>query len=278
MAIDVFNYLDYRKYLHDVYHDYKAKDAKFSFRYFSRQAGFKSSSVLKMAISGTRNLTAASAVKCAKALKLKGKELEYFESLVQFNQAKTDKEKDLYFQRLSKLKPRVKLTGITKEQYRFFTRKHYVVIREMVALPDFHEDYAWIAKTVYPSIKVAEAKKAVQTLLDIGLLTRDKDEKLQQADASLTSPSEVESFDLFHFQRELLNNAKDALIEFAPWQRDFTTLVIPIPKYKIIDVKRMIQSFREDVMDYINKGSQDYHDVFYINVQMFPASVTKKNR
>ena len=95
MAIDVFNYLDYRKYLHDVYHDYKAKDAKFSFRYFSRQAGFKSSSVLKMAISGTRNLTAASAVKCAKALKLKGKELEYFESLVQFNQAKTDKEKEL---------------------------------------------------------------------------------------------------------------------------------------------------------------------------------------
>lgn len=274
--INLFSYMDYRQYLKDRYIDEKAAKKHFSFRYFSRIAGFGSAGYLKMVMNGDRNLSAASINQFARALKFSKRETAYFEALVLFNQASTDQERDLYFERLSSLKPPVKLQGIEKDQYEYFSQKYFVVIREMVALPNFKEDPKWIAKNVKPSIKPKEAAHAVEVLLRLGLLKRDDSGKLVQSDASLTTPAEVNSMEVYNFHQSMLNEAKKTMLTISPELRDITSLTIPIPKESLKEIKERIKSFREEIIDFINKGPQNYHEVYQLNAQLFPITKTQK--
>ena len=83
--VDVFRYLDYRRFLADYYRARKARG--FSYRAFSRAAGLGAPNYLKLVIDGQRNLTAAMAARFAHACGLSGEGADYFAQLVEFNQA-----------------------------------------------------------------------------------------------------------------------------------------------------------------------------------------------
>ncbi len=228
-----------------------------------------------MVIDGKRNLTPSSIHQFTKAFKLGKNESAYFESLVLFNQAKSEKEKELYFERLQALRPQTTLQGLKRDQYEYFTQKHFVTIREMVALPHFREDPAWIASHLTQELKAKDVTHAITVLLRLGLLERTTNGKLVQKDVSLTTPAEVASLELMHYHRSMLDDAKEALFKIAAPERDISALTIPIPKALIPILKRRIQQFREEVIDFVNKGSTDYHEVYQLNVQLFPLTKTR---
>lgn len=270
--MDIFSTIDYRAFLRAYYELQKQQNPHFSFRFFARLAGLASSGYLKMVMEGERNLSPAFIGKFSKALKLNKKEATYFEALVLFNQATSDAERDLYFERLSALKPKSKLTGLQKDQLGYFTKKHYVVIREMIALPDFQEDPAWIGKRLSPPIKPKEVEEALQALLRLGLIQRDENGKWVQADAALSTDAEVDSIEVFNFHRSMLNDAKEAMLHIPPAERDITALTIPIPRASLPEVKKKIQEFRESLVQYINAGDSHYDEVFQLNIQLFPVT------
>src|SRR5690606_11164244 len=88
----VFEYLSYREYLKDYYRIAKQTIPAFSYRYFSRRAGFSSPNFLKLVIDGKRNLGSDSVKRFAKALELNTEEKGFFRSLVAFEQASTPEE------------------------------------------------------------------------------------------------------------------------------------------------------------------------------------------
>lgn len=273
--MNLFEYMDYRTYLKEKYAEEKAERKHFSFRYFARVAGFSSPGYLKMVMDGERNLSPNSIQKFAKAFKFNKKESAYFEALVLFNQAKEDKERDHYFERLSSLKPLKKLTGLKQDQLEYFTQNHFVIIREMVALPHFKEDPIWISKQLRSPLKPSDIAHALEVLLRIGLLDRNEKGKLIQKDSSLSTPAEIESLEVYNYHRHMLNEAKEAILNIAPSERDVSALTLPIPKSSVPEIKNKILAFREEIIDMINKGDQNFSEVYQINVQLFP--VTKKS-
>ena len=64
--------------------------------------GISSSGFMSNLIKGTRNLTQRQRLQFVKALHLEAKMAEYFDFLVQFNQAKSLEEKNHFFAYLSK--------------------------------------------------------------------------------------------------------------------------------------------------------------------------------
>lgn len=273
--MELFSYLDYRLYLKDRYAEEKKQRRHFSFRYFARIAGLSSSGYLKMVMDGQRNLSPTSINQFTRALKLSKHEAAFFEALVLFNQAKTDQERDLYFERLVSLKQPVKLTGLAKDQYEYFSQKQFVIIREMVALPGFREDPEWIAKRLRPPIKPQEAEYALQVLLRLGLLKRDPEGKLVQADSSLTTPAEVTSLEVCQFHQSMLNDAKEAMFRVPPELRDITSVTVPIPQASLKEIKDRIKNFREEIISVLNKGGTGYDEVYQMNIQLFPVTNTR---
>ena len=119
----IFDFQNFRIFLKYFYEQEK-KRQNFSLAQFSKRAGLKSPNYLKLIIDGNRNLTNENIFLFANALKLSQSELEYFEALVNFCQAKNSTIKNYYEQRLEairkhELKPTVNIhpEGITKLWY-----------------------------------------------------------------------------------------------------------------------------------------------------------------
>ncbi len=103
-APDIFDYLDFRSFLRDMYAFKKEQYRQFSYRSFALKAGFSSPNFLKLVMDGQRNLTNESVAKIAQGFGLKKSERDYLENLVFMNQAQRHDERDHYYQKTLALK------------------------------------------------------------------------------------------------------------------------------------------------------------------------------
>ena len=87
-SLSVYGYTDFRTYLRDYYEFRKDGQHDYSFRAFSKTAGFSSPNILKLMIDGERNISPEATQKFCKGLNLTGQMAEYFATLVRMNQAK----------------------------------------------------------------------------------------------------------------------------------------------------------------------------------------------
>src|SRR5262249_55909152 len=136
----LFEYDNYREFLRDFYLHAKAENRNFSFRFFSRLAGFKSSGILKEVMDGKINIAPHSIDKYARAMKLNREETEFFRNLVLFNQAETSEKKRLYAEQMMKSRTYKRLHPLSDIQLNYLGQWYYIPIREMVGLQGFRED------------------------------------------------------------------------------------------------------------------------------------------
>lgn len=274
-GVSVFSFLDYRKFLQALYANLKESGTFFSYRYFSRVSGV-SRSYLKLIMDGRRNLSPATITKFAKALKLNRKETAYFEALVLYNQADTDEERDRHFERALALKPRIEIEGLTPDQFEYLTKNHFVILREMSALPGFSDDPQWIAKNLRHPLKPREVKRALEVLERLGMLVRRPDGTLKHSGKVLETPLLAPSAEILNYHRQALSDSKEAILNapFNEW--DVGSMTIPMAEADIPKAMELMRKCREEIAAMINKGTRNFHEVFQVNMQLFP--VTKVNQ
>lgn len=271
----IFSFMDYREYVKCVFEHMKATKPQFSYRYFARLAGFGGQSYLRMIMDGERNLSFTGVGKFAKAFKLDKKETAYFESLVSYNQAKSEEQKEFHHDKLVALRPRGKTHGMSPEQFECFTHSHFVAIREMAALPEFREDPEWIAAHLNPRIAAAEARHALAILEKLGLLTRDADGKLKHSETTLETPVDTASPEILNYHRKILAEAKDVFFNANEGEFDVSSLAIPLQKKAFPRVMELIQKCLSDIAHVVNESGADFHEVYRVNFQMYPATTVK---
>jgi uncharacterized protein (TIGR02147 family) len=277
-VINLYNYTDYRHYLQDYYKDQKEKNPFFSYRYFARMAGIGGQSYLQMIMNGKRNLSPKTVQKFIKALKFKKKEAQYFESLVLFNQAKKEEEKELYFERLVKIKPHKKISEIDKDRYLYFTNKYLVIIREMVSLPHFKEDPEWISESLNKVVTPKQVTKVIDALLKLDLLTRNDEGKLILATGSVKTPADVESLEAYQYYRSVFHDAKEAIISVPFDKREVNSLTIPVSEKLIPQVKEILQNSFEEIVKLVNREKVSFDEVYQVNTIFYPVTKTAQKK
>ena len=276
--VDIFSFTDYRKYLRTVYADFKKNKRYFSYRYFSELAGFGGKNYLQMVMDGKRNLSLDSINKFCHGLHLSKREAAYFETMVLFNQTKSEEEKDRYFAQLIQLRPKTQIEGISEDQYEYLTNSLYVILREMSALPEFNENVEWIKKNLCHDTRPSEIKKALELLERLKLLVRDKNNTLRPSGKTLETPENAQSLEILDYHRQILNETKEALINIPYDERDINSMTIPIPRPLLPVIKDLLRKCREDIVHLVNQSSHDYYEVFQINSQFFPVTQTKAGK
>ncbi|MEW6041120.1 MAG: TIGR02147 family protein [Elusimicrobiota bacterium] len=269
---DIFEYTDFRTYLKDYYLHKKETTLYFSFRYFSKKAGFASPSVLKFIIDGKRNLSQEGINKFIDALGLTQKRSAYFQGLVNFNQAKTEKAKNRYFNELIKLTPGTQFKHVEKNQYEFYSKWYYSAIRELVTIKDFNDDPAWIAEHLHPPISLREAKNAVSTLLKLGFIKRNKDGKLIQAAPLITTGNEISSLSIRNFHRQMIGLAGESLESVQNKRREISSLTMGISEKSFMEIKERIAAFEDEILETISKDTEKTEHVYQLNFQFFPLN------
>ena len=84
---DLFDYFDYREYLHDYYLFHKKKNSAYSYRLFARKAKLGSPNYLKLVVDGKRRITTDRTLyQFARGLGLTRDEEKYFRELVMYQE------------------------------------------------------------------------------------------------------------------------------------------------------------------------------------------------
>jgi uncharacterized protein (TIGR02147 family) len=271
----IFEYDNYREFLRDYYMNAKARNPRFSYRVFARLGGFKSGNILKIVIDGKINILPETAEKFCKALKLNREESAFFKNLVLFNQSATSEERLQYSKELLRSRTYQKIHPLSEPQYRYFDRWYYPVVRGLVALGEFEEDPQWIAKRVSPSITLAEARQALEELLQLGLLSRDKTGRLMQSNPTVSTTNAIVSSSLAAYHREMMKRAAESIDRFPRELRDLSALTLGVSKQGVQVIRELAEKFRRDILEAAAKDAA-VDSVYQLNIYFFPATGSGK--
>lgn len=270
----IYGYTDYRLFLKEYYEEQKAAKG-FTYRDFARLAGMNSTSWLLHLIKGTKNLSAESAIRVAKALKLNKSETEYLELMVPFTQARTNGAKAHYYQRMLGIKRKLKIAKIGEEQYDYYTKWYHPVVRSMVSKVEFTDgdgghDFSILGRCLMPPIPAREARKSVLLLEKLGLISRDGNGRYSQSSAVISTGDEVASLNVVNYHKQVSRLAEGAHDLSVKEERDISALTLGINAADVPRIKERIQAFRKEIMD-LAAASEAADRVYQINFQMFPV-------
>ncbi|HNY31441.1 MAG TPA: TIGR02147 family protein, partial [Fibrobacteria bacterium] len=183
----MYSYTDFRRYLADWQAWAQEKNPEFNKSEVSRQLGLPRTRSFFTDILAGRKLTPTFVDRMVGLLGIDREEARYFRILVRYNQADTPEERELAFDQLVGLS-RVRRTELDPAAYKYYRHWYTGAIRALLATGDFTDDPKVVAHALKPSVTVGQAKEAIATLLELGLVERDAQGFLRQTTKMLATP------------------------------------------------------------------------------------------
>lgn len=274
--IDIFSYTNYRLFLKDFYKAKKAENPNFSYRYIAQKVGFKSAGHFTQIVKGQANISTHLLTSFCKFIKLKKREIEYFELLVYFDQAKTHEEKMHYFERMVNFKG-ITAKTITPEQYEFYQRWYYAVVRDVLSIYDFRGNYRELANLIEPSISTGEAEKAIKLLLALQFIRINENGVYEVTDSIISSKSEEHSVVLSGYAMQMMDRAKEAVDKLPKDERIISWAGFSVSGETYGLIRDEIRACRKKIMTLVDKDTSPER-VYHFNTQFFPVSKMVKSK
>jgi uncharacterized protein (TIGR02147 family) len=122
-----------------------------------------------------------------------------------------------------------------------------------------------------PNITPLQAERALETLLDLGLLVRGDQGRLEQADALLSTGPETRGLHIVAFHRAMTQRAIES-IDLVPAQdRDISSLTLCLSRGGLRTFKERLQRVRRELLE-LSVLESEPEQVVQINFQLFPLS------
>lgn len=273
----IFEYMDYREFLRNLFNLRKQQHSFYSYRLFSLKAGFKSPNFLKLVVDGKRNLTKESVYKVAKAFGLNKNESDYLENMVFFNQSKTLDEKNLYLSRILRYRSKSDPAKIESAAFDYYAQWYNPVVCELVTAVDFKGDFKKLGFAVQPHISPLEAEKSVALLEKLQFISRNEEGNYVKTAASFSTGPQVRSVAVAHYHKALMRLAADSIERFPAAERDITSVTLPISDKTFSVIRDKLQLLRRELLA-IAEAEKSPQRVVQLNLQLFPLSGTVGNQ
>lgn len=262
---EIHRYLDYRAYLRDWFEAQRARDPGFSRRSFARLAGKSSPGLLTEILDG-RRVTPKTARSIARGMGMTRPEADFFEALVQLDQATTLRERNHAWQRISASRVFQEARKLEGASFRYVSEWWIPVVRELSRRRDFHADPAWVARRVRPSITEAQARRALETLEQLGMLVDG-----EPAEGVVTTPEEVAGLAVHNHHRGMLERAIDAIDTAEPDERHYLAATVSVPRGAVAALKEELDALQERILDLCGH-TDEAEQVVQVHLLLFPLS------
>lgn len=268
-STSIFNYSDYRNFLNDYFEEAKSTKPYFSHRYFCNQAGFKSPSVIKLVIGNKRNLSRTSIIKISRTIGFTGKEHDYFETLVLYNQAKRPDEKRDHLFKLAELKGLNAPSLVDHSQHAIYAAWYHPILRECLGIPDLPHAPEALSKKIWPRVDPQQIRDSIDLLEKNNLIRKNPDGSYALTDETITTEDELDSEFVAHFNREMLRIALRASVIFPRQEREISGVTLRISKAGFKEVKKRIAAFKKELL-FLALKDEPADSIYQINFQAFP--------
>lgn len=268
----VYDFLDYRAYLNAWFQAKKSANPSYSYRLFARKARGVSPSLLHHVVDGKRNLTPATTEAFVEALGLRAGEAAFFALLVELDQTRDPGERNRIWEQIAATRRFRDARKIEGHGFEYLSNWTLPAIRELATRADFVADPEWIGNALRPRIPAKDAKKALRTLIELGMLVEDGQGGLVPADASVTTPPEVAGLAVHNYHRGMLERAAEAIVAFPPPERHLVAITVSVPASLVPRLKQEANAFLERMMHLCDSAEEDADQVMQMNLQLFPLS------
>ncbi|MCQ2055706.1 MAG: TIGR02147 family protein [Fibrobacter sp.] len=278
MALEhLFDYDDFRKFLQDYFTEQKKMQAVFSHRFFAAKAGFSSSSYCLNVIRGRFKLTPKSIEKIAKAMDFEPLQKDYFEALVQYNQADQVEKRESAWKRIAEIRKQIKFTPVNTREQAYFGKWYNPVIRELAVNSNWDGDYIKLARMVEPQITTDEAREAVKNLVEWGMISEvKKGDKVQYKETSqLLNATQIPPILLRQIRRDYIQHAIGAVEHKSKDERfaAFTTLAMSEKSYNY--AVEVLEETRQKIIAKVANDS-NVEKIYEMMIVAFPMSKNMK--
>lgn len=276
--VKIFSYIDYRRYLKDLYEHMKMTQKGFSYAVIADQVGDLSRAYLHRIFTGKQVLSRKTALDIAKAFGLRKRGAEYLLLLIAFDRSRNYNQKVAIFNRMLTYHRGDATTVLRANQFAFLSKWYHVAIRELIATIDFRGDYAQLADMLDPPLKPKKVEIAVRVLLKLGLIEKTKNGRYIAKNRAVSTDYNDEIVHKLaerRFQHETVSLSKDAIDKFSPDQRDISSITTRVSADGINKIKKELKACRDKISRIINDDRQ-VDRVYQINMQTFPVSKLPK--
>ncbi len=266
-AVDVFSYQDFKTFLKDFYSERRRKDRKFSIRFFARRAGLRSQNYLKVVMDGRRSLTPRNMPKFVKGLGLDANQAEYFEALVNLNQARDSFERREFLHRLLHLQKKKAAIMLSGRQLEFFSDWYHIVIFEMACQENFRPDPQWISRRLGHKVTVKQVTESLEFMLATGILIKNEQGTVVPVASQIASPVNAIQEQMRKLHRTFMTQGIEALQHEKPEESETGSLTIGLAPEQVPQFISKLKEIQRELNTLFStsKGTE----IFQLNIQFF---------
>lgn len=268
---DIFNYTDYRKFLNDIFIHFKSIDSKFSHRFIVREVEASSSGWFSDILKGRINCTSVFVSKLQDVFKLKDRQKEYFELLVNYDQAASMEEKEKFLNRIMALSASVRSSVIGANKFAYFSRWYIPAIRELLFIYDFHDNFRELSDKLCPGITVKQAKEAIDILKSCGLISKNMNGFYKPCESVIEKDSSARSIIWANYMSEIITLGKQSIYEFRKEDRDISAVTIALSKDNFKTACENVRELRKKLLQ-LSETDKKRDEIYQVNIQLFPLS------
>ena len=266
----IFIHTSYREVIKDFISRKKELNPSFSLGVMTQHLKGISKSSLSMILSSKRNLSVKHIFQMAKRMGLKDKESKYFEALVFFNDNKETETRNIYFQKMLRLRPNNVEANIEIKHYRILESWYPLAIHEYLkrskALPTVDSLYT----TFRAQVSKEEIRKSLDALIETGMIEvlNNESKEIRIKNKVLKSGDETRSKAIQSYHASCLEQGKKSLEQDDVSEREFGSVNICLTKDKFQETKKLIKEFRDNLLK-IGQSDESDSVIAQINIQMF---------
>ena len=270
----IIEYSDFRQYMLDYYEERKRRSV-FSWREFSKIAGFSSSSYMKVVCDGKSKLSRVGVERTGAAMGLVGFEMEYFRAMVEYGQAATEAKKKAAYEKMLGIAKVHKVRVMEGDLFEFYDSWQNPVVREFAPLMPGATP-GEMAKMCYPEVSAAEVQKSLNFLMKAGLLKKAGDNVFELAETSIRGTPDATRLALRGMHREMSKLATPA-IDLPVEERHFSGVTMGLSRESFNKIENVLDECRRKIVA-IAAEDKDIDQVYRLNLQLFPLTRKAKER
>ncbi|SMF77139.1 TIGR02147 family protein [Pseudobacteriovorax antillogorgiicola] len=265
-------YFSAKAFLKALHSTMKSDHGGYSYRQFADDLGFSTTNVVHLYASGKRPISEQGARRIVDALQLRKEQRQYFLKLCHLTRNLNAEDFSQTLAEALAIRASLITDTIEQRQLAFYSSWSNIVIREMVALPDFQADPKWISQKLWPKVSVKEAEEALELLKELDLIRYNKSRKAWELSSpSITTGPEVAHLAVNQYHQLSIPQGLQSLVDVEQEKRHISSLTLCINESQFDLIKKEIEAFQQRLLELEQKTDYGPSDrIVQLNMQLFP--------
>ena len=270
--INIFEFTDFREYLRRYYTDKKKANPRYSYQLLTQKAGFSNRGFIFNVIKGTRKLSKLNCCKLSQALEHSFREQEYFENIVAYTQADTDKERSYFLKQAFLVADKADIRFTGKDQYEYYSTWYHSAVRALIDMLPVRNNYTQLSRRLSPTVSVDQVKQSLQLLKRLGLIARGSDGCYHLTGKHLRTGDDISRIAKNQFHISCTELAGNSIRNDPPEFRNAISMTLGLSRKMYDEIVSETQSFITSIVNIVENGDETPDRVYQYELLLFPLS------